>query len=67
VSKQEGELLSTASVHKKRKIDDSTGKYAMAAFVGWWWGSDRGQTTVTGGYSVRREPSRREGQRRAAR
>ncbi|XP_022180400.1 transcription factor AP-4 isoform X2 [Myzus persicae] len=25
VSKQEGELLSTASVHKKRKIDDSTG------------------------------------------
>jgi len=60
VSKQEGELLSTASVHKKRKIDDSTGKYAMASFAGWWcvwWGADRGRATVTGGYSVRREPS----------
>lgn len=29
VSKQEGELLSTANVHKKRKIDDSTGKYEI--------------------------------------
>lgn len=27
VSKQEGELLSTANVHKKRKMEDSTGKY----------------------------------------
>jgi len=33
VSKQEGELLSTASVHKKRKIDDSTGKYAALRCV----------------------------------
>lgn len=57
VSKQEGELLSTASVHKKRKIDDSTGKYAMASSVGSvavGSGSPSSDRDTGGGCSVRR-------------
>lgn len=33
VSKQEGELLNTANVHKKRKMDDSTGKNTPQNYV----------------------------------